>query len=92
MQRRDFRRIRPLISKTAAITLANLVIHSRLDIAIAYFMISIITIHRLQKVKKQQLALSIVVSVHHISFRFLNICIGYLLTTVSSHCTSIFKL
>ena len=31
MQLRDFRRIRPLISNTAAITLANSFIHSRLD-------------------------------------------------------------
>ena len=35
-----------------------------------------------KRFKIQLLALSLVVSVHHTSLRFLNLCIGYLLTTV----------
>ena len=35
LQLRDFRRIHPFISKTAAITLTNAFVHSRLDFIIA---------------------------------------------------------
>ena len=46
----DFRRIRPLIYKTAAITLANLFIHSRLDYCNSLFYgLPNYSIHRLQK-------------------------------------------
>ena len=51
MQLRDFRRIRLLISKTAAITLANLFIHSRPDYCNSLFYgLPNYSIHRLQKV------------------------------------------
>ena len=36
----------------------------------------------MQKVKIQLLALLLAMSIHHTSLRFLNLCIGYLLTTV----------
>ena len=46
-------------------------------------MVSLITPSTVCKMFKiQLLALSLVVSVHHTSLRFLNLCIGYLLTTV----------
>ena len=52
MQLRDFRRIRPLVSKTAAITLANSFIHSRLGYCISLFYgFPNYSIHRLQKVQ-----------------------------------------
>ena len=35
-----------------------------------------------KRLKIQLLALSLVVSIHHSSFRFLNLCVGYLLTTI----------
>ena len=84
VQIRDFRRIRPLISKAAAITLANSFIHSRLDYCNSLFYdLPIITPSTVcKRFKIQLLALSLVVSVHHTSLRFLNLCIGYLLTTV----------
>ena len=52
MQLRDFRRLRPLIYKTAAITLANSFIHSRLDYydSLLYDLPNY-SIHRLQKVQ-----------------------------------------
>ena len=83
MQIRDFRRIRPLISKTAAITSANSFIHSRLDYCNSLFYgPSHYSTHRLPRFKIQLLALSLVEFVHHTSIRFLNLCIGYLLITV----------
>ena len=52
MQVHDFRRIRPLIFKTTAITLANSFIHSRLDYCnILFYGILDYSIHRLQKVQ-----------------------------------------
>ena len=46
-------------------------------------MVSLITPSNVcNRFKIQLLALSLVVSVHHTSLRFLNLCIGYLLTTV----------
>jgi hypothetical protein len=52
VQLRDFRRIRPLISKTAAITLANSLIHSRLDYCNSLlYGLPNYSIHRLQKVQ-----------------------------------------
>ena len=46
-------------------------------------MVSLITPFTVcKRFKIQLLALSLVVSVHHSSLRFLNLCIGYLLTTV----------
>ena len=82
-QLRDFRRIPPIISKTAAITLANLLTHSRLDYCKSYFMVSPITPSIVcKKFKMQLIALLFLVSVHHTSLRFLNLCIDYLLTTV----------
>ena len=52
MQLYDFRRIRPLVSKTAAITLANSFIHSRLGYCISLFYgFPNYSIHRLQKVQ-----------------------------------------
>ena len=47
-----------------------------------------------KKFKIQLLAFSLVVSVHHISLRFLNLCIGYLLTTalISRFVASLFVL
>ena len=61
MQLRDFRRIHPLISKTAAITLANSFIHSRLDYcsSILYGLPNY-SIHHLQKI--QNLAARIITS------------------------------
>ena len=51
-QLRDFRRIRPFISKTAAITLANAFVHSRLDFRNSLFYgLPKYSIHRLQKVQ-----------------------------------------
>ena len=48
----DFRRIRPFISKTAAITLANAFIHSHLDFCKSLFYgLPKYSIHRLQKVQ-----------------------------------------
>ena len=80
---RDFLRIYSLISKTAAITLASSFIHSRLVYCNRQFYgLSNYLIHHLQKFKIQLLALSLVVSVHHTLLQFLNLCIGYLLTTV----------
>ena len=83
VQLRDFRRIRPLISKTAAITLANSFIHSRLDYcdSLLYGLLNY-SIHRPQRFKIQLLALSLVVFVHHISLGLLNLCISCLLITV----------
>ena len=52
VQLRDFCRIRLLISKTAAITLANSLIHSRLDYCDSLFYgLPNYSIHRLQKVQ-----------------------------------------
>ena len=52
VQLRDFRRIHPLISKTAAITLSNSFIHSRLDHYNSLFYgLPNYSIHRLQKVQ-----------------------------------------
>ncbi len=52
VQLRDFRRIRPLISKTTAITLANSFIHSRLDYCNSLFYgLPNYSIHHLQKVQ-----------------------------------------
>ena len=84
VQIRDFRRNRPLISKTAAITLANSFIHSCQDYCNSLFYgLPIITPSTFcKRFKIQLLALSLVVSVHHTSLRFLNLCIGYLLTAV----------
>ena len=84
MQLRDFRRIRPLISKTAAITLANSFIHFRLNYCNSLFYgLPNYSIHRLQKVQnKAAHIVTRIVSVHHTSLRFSNLCIGYLLTTV----------
>ena len=51
-QLHDFRRIRPLISKIAVITLANSFIHSRLDYCKSLFYgLPTYSIHRLQKVQ-----------------------------------------
>ena len=51
-QLRDLRHIRPLISKTAAITLANSFNHSRLSYCNSLFYgLLIYSIHRLQKVQ-----------------------------------------
>ena len=52
MQLRDFRRIRPLISKIAATTLANSLIHSRLNYCYSLFYgLPNYSIHRLQMVQ-----------------------------------------
>ena len=52
VQLRDIHRIRPLITKTAAITLANSFIHSRLDYCNGLFYgLPNHSIHRLQKVQ-----------------------------------------
>ena len=52
MQLREFRRIRLFIYKTAAITLANLFIHTRLDYCNSLFYgLPIYSIHHLQKVQ-----------------------------------------
>ena len=46
-------------------------------------MVSLITLSTVcKRFKIQLLALSLVVSIHHTSPRFLNLCIGHLLTTV----------
>ena len=48
----DFRHIRPFISKTAAIILANAFVHSRLDFCNSlYYGLPKYSIHRLQKVQ-----------------------------------------
>ena len=48
----DFRRIRPFISKTAAITLANAIVHFRLNFCNGFFYgLPKYSIHRLQKVQ-----------------------------------------
>ena len=79
----DFHLIRPFISKTAAITLANSFIRSRLDYCNSLFYgLPNYSIHRLQRFKMQLLALSLVVFIHRTSLRFSNLCISYLLTTV----------
>ena len=55
-------------------------------------MVSLITPSTVcKKFKIQMLTLSLVESVHHTSLRFLNLCIGYLLTTVliSRFCASL---
>ena len=56
LQLRDFHRIRSLISKTAAITLANAFVHSHLDYCnrLSYGLPKY-SIHRLQKYKIQLL-------------------------------------
>ena len=83
MQLHDFRRIHPLIAKTAAITLTNSFIHYRLYYCNNLFQgLHNYSIQNLQRFKIQLLALSFVVSVHHTSFRFINICIDYLLIIV----------
>ena len=52
LQLRDFHRIRPLISKTAAITLANAFVHSHLDYCNSLFYgLPKYSIHRLQKIQ-----------------------------------------
>ena len=52
LQLSDFGRMRPFISKTAVITLANAFIHSRLDICNSLFYgLLKYSIHSLQKVK-----------------------------------------
>ena len=82
MQLRNFRCICPLISKTAAITLANLFINYCLDYCNSLFSgLPNYSIHRQQKVQNTA-ARIVVVSLHHITLRFLNLCIGYLLTTI----------
>ena len=82
MQLRNFRCICPLISKTAAITLANLFIYYCLDYCNSLFSgLPNYSIHRQQKVQNTA-ARIVVVSLHHITLRFLNLCIGYLLTTI----------
>ena len=83
VQLRNFRLIHPLKSKTVAITLANSFMHFLLHYAIAYFKVFLITKSTVcKRFKVQQLALSLVVSVHHTLLQLLNLCIGYLLTTV----------
>ena len=48
-----FCRIRPFISKTAAITLANVFVHSRVDFCNSFFYdLPKYSVHRLQKVQK----------------------------------------
>ena len=52
LQLRDFHRIRPLISKTAAIILANAFVHSHLDYCNSLFYgLPKYSIHRLQKIQ-----------------------------------------
>ena len=52
LQFRDFQRIRPFISKTAAITLANAFVHSHLDFKKSlFYSLPKYSIHRLQKVQ-----------------------------------------
>ena len=52
LQLRDFHRIHPLISKSAAITLANAFVHSHLDYRKSLFYgLPKYPIHRLQKIK-----------------------------------------
>ena len=84
MQLRDFRRIRSLISKTSAITLANSLIHSRLCYCNSHFYgLPNYSIHHLQKVQNTAARIvTRIVSVHRTSIRFLNLCISYLLTAV----------
>ena len=83
VQLRDICHIRLLRSKTATITLANSFIHFRLNYCNSLFYgLPNYSIYRLQKVKTQLLTLSFIVSIHHTSIRFLNPCIGYLLTNV----------
>ena len=53
LQLHDFRRIRLFTSKTAAITLANVLVHSRLDFCNSLFYgLPKYSIHRIQKVNK----------------------------------------
>ena len=67
VQLRDFRRNRPLISETAAITLANSFIHSRVDYCNSLFYgLTNYSIHRLQKV--QNIAARIVIRSVHSSY------------------------
>ena len=81
VQLHEFCCIRLSISKTAAITLVNSFIHSRLDYCNSLFYgLHNYSISKMFKI--QLLALLLVVSVHYTSLRFLNLCIGYLLTTV----------
>ena len=84
VQLRDFRRIRPLIYKTAAITLANSFVHSHLGYWNSLFYgLHNCSIHHLKKV--QNTAAPIVtrsVRSSQITSVFINLCIGYLLTTV----------
>ena len=83
VQLRDFCHIHLFISKTAAITLANSFIHSRLDYCNSLFYICLITPSTVcKRFKIQLLSFSLVVSVHHTSLRFFNLCISNLLTTV----------
>ena len=52
LQLHDFRRIRPFISKTVAITPANAFVHSRLDFCNSlFYSLSKYSIHRLKKVQ-----------------------------------------
>ena len=84
VQLRAFRHIRSLISKTAAITLANsFYTFSPRLLQKPIFMVSLVTPSTVcKRLKIQLFALLHVVSVHQISLWFLNLCIGYLLTTV----------
>ena len=75
MQLCDFRHIRPLIYKIAAITLGNSFIHSRLNYcnSLFYFMVYLITPFIVcKKFKIQLLALSLIVTVYHTPLQFLN--------------------
>ena len=52
LQLHDLRRIRPFISRTAAITIANVFVHSRLDFYISlFYSLPTYSNHRLQKVQ-----------------------------------------
>ena len=56
LQRRDLHRIRPLISKTAAMTLVNAFVHSHLDYCNSLFYgLPKYSIHSLKKYKTQLL-------------------------------------
>ena len=67
-QLRDFHRIRPLISKTATITLANAFVHSHLDYCNSLFYgFPKYSIHRLKKIQNTTARMATRTSVTHIT-------------------------
>ena len=79
LQLRDFRRIRPFISKTSAITLANAFVHSRLDFCNSLFYgLAKYSVQRLQKVQNTVLASLVIVLVFLTLLQLSNFYIGFL--------------